>query len=174
MVLMMNSEVIARLRVTLQRPPSKGGSETAYVVYPNTYEVNITLSLGATEISHQCFLFQEAVDVVHEVYNLGARSVKKEDITLCCLSTRHIGYDQQFMWASIIPREWGAIVRPHVDEVGVFLEQDRNEWGGVVSFGKRVRYTSLSLSFRLHFLQMLGPAKSLLGLLAIGYALRRN
>jgi hypothetical protein len=63
----------------------------------------------------------------------------KEDIILCCLSTRHMGYDQQFMWASIIPREWGAIVRPHVDEVGVFLAQDRNEWGGVVGFGKRVR-----------------------------------
>lgn len=136
---MINSEVIARLRVTLQRPPSKGGSETAYVVYPNTYEVNITLSLGTTATSHQYFLTQEAVDVVHEVYNLGARSVKKEDIILCCLSTRHIGYDQQFTWASIIPREWGAIVRPHVDEVGVFLAQDTNEWGGVDSLGKRVR-----------------------------------
>ncbi|KIM36924.1 hypothetical protein M413DRAFT_448841 [Hebeloma cylindrosporum] len=128
----------ARLRLTLQRPPSKGGTETAYVVYPNTYE--------------------EAVDLVHEVYNLGDRSIKKEDITLCCLSTRHIGYDQQFMWAAIIPREWQAVVRPHIDEVGVFLAQDENEWNGVVSLGKRI----------------LGPAKSLLGLLAIGYALRRS
>jgi len=124
--------------------------------------------------SHQSFLAQEAVDLVHEVFNLGARSVKKEDITLCCLSSRDFGYDQQFMWASIIPREWGAVVRPHIDEVGVFLAQDRNEWGGVVSLGRRVRETSLSLLSRLYFQQMLGPAKSLLGLLAIGYALRRN
>jgi len=84
---------------------------------------------------------------VYEVYNLGARSVRKEDITLCCLSARHIGYDQQFKWASIIPREWEAVVRPHVDEVGVFLAQDRDEWNGVVSLGKRVRDMTLFLSF---------------------------
>ena len=122
--------------------------------------------------SHQSFLAQDAVDLVYEVFNLNARSVKKEDITLCCLSSRDFGYDQQFMWASIIPREWEAVVRPHIDEVGAFLAQDTNEWGGVVSLGKRVREASSSLSVRLHFQQMLGPAKSILGLLAIGYALR--
>ena len=53
MVPMMNSESEgkARLRVTLERPPSKGGSETAYVVHPQTYEVNITLLFSATDLS---------------------------------------------------------------------------------------------------------------------------
>ena len=37
-------EVIARLRVTLQRPPSKGGSCIGYL---NTYEVSIILLSGA-------------------------------------------------------------------------------------------------------------------------------
>jgi len=94
--------------------------------------------------------------VVYEVYNLGARSIKKEDIILCCLTYRNIGYDHQHQWASIIPREWETVVRHRFEEVGVFLAQDKHEWNGVTSLGKR----------------MLGPAKSLLGLLAVGYALR--
>jgi hypothetical protein len=126
----------APLRLTLQRPPSKGPLETAIVAYPKTY--------------------QEAIDVVYEVYNLGARSIKKEDIILCCLTYRNIGYDHQPQWASIIPREWETVVRHRFEEVGVFLAQDKHEWNGVTSLGKR----------------MLGPAKSLLGLLAVGYALR--
>jgi len=89
--------------------------------------------------SHQSFLVHEAVDLVHEVFNLGARSVKKEDITLCFLSSHYFGYDQQVMWASIIPREWEAIVRPHINEVGVLLAQGKDEWGGMVSLGERVR-----------------------------------
>jgi len=129
----------ALLRLTLQRPPSKGPLETAIVAYPNTY--------------------QEAIDVAYEVYNLGARSVKKEDIILLCLAYpyRNNQCDYQPQWANIIPREWEKVVRHRFEEVGVFLAQDRHEWNGVTSLGKR----------------MLGPAKSLLGLLAVGYALRR-
>jgi len=53
MVPVLNSELegTARLRVTLERPPSKGGSGTAYAVHPKSYEVNITLLFGATDLS---------------------------------------------------------------------------------------------------------------------------
>ena len=130
---------VATLRLTLQRPPSKGPLETAVVAYPKTYEVNLSPLFGAIEFSHRYCLAQEAVEAVYEVYNLGARSFKKEDIILCCLTYRNVGYDHHPEWASIIPRQWETVVRHQFTEVGVFLAQDKHEWSRAPSLGQRVR-----------------------------------
>ena len=63
----------------------------------------------------------------YEVFNLGSKSIDLKGIHLR-RSVQHID-SKTNVWARILPREWKMVVRPHIDEVAIFLEKDDHKWG---------------------------------------------
>ena len=65
----------------------------------------------------------------HEVFGLGSKSIDPNGIQLR-RSVKHLD-SKTNVWARILPREWAMDIRPYVDEVAVFLQEDDEKWGNM-------------------------------------------